>query len=63
MLTWIPTQQQADKLRPRGAEGRLVGYVDGSHSMYQVVDLWEGCTGPVGMALTDDSLGCTEVHV
>lgn len=63
VLTWIPTQQQADKLSPRGAEGRLVGYVDGSHSMYQVMDLWEGCTGPVGMALTDDSLGCTEVHV
>ena len=39
VLTWIPTQQQADKLSPRGAEGRLVGYVDGSHSMYQVMDL------------------------
>ena len=42
VLTWIPTQQQSDKLSPRGAEGRLVGHVDGSHSMYQVMDLWEG---------------------
>ena len=40
-----------------------MGYVDGSHSMYQVMDLWEGCNGPVGRALTNESLGCTEVHV
>lgn len=37
VITWIPTQQQPDKLSPRGAEGRLVGYVDGSTSMYQVM--------------------------
>ena len=37
LLTWVPTQNQPDKLSPRGAEGRLVGYVDGSSSMYQVM--------------------------
>ena len=36
VIAWVPTQEQPDKLTPPGVEGRLVGYVDNSTSMYQV---------------------------
>ena len=36
VITWVPTQEQPDKLVPRGVEGRLVGYIPESTSMYQV---------------------------
>lgn len=36
VITWVPTQEQPDKLVPRGVEGRLVGYIPDSTSMYQV---------------------------
>ena len=36
VIAWVPTQEQTDKLAPRGTEGRLVGYVENSTSMYKV---------------------------
>jgi len=39
VVAHIPSQSQPDKLSARGAEGRLVGYVPGSTSMYQVIEL------------------------
>ena len=40
VVAWVPTQQQPDKLSPRGVEGRLVGYADDSTSMYKVITVW-----------------------
>lgn len=60
VLTWIPTQNQPDKLSPRGAEGRLVGYVDGSSSMYQVmytITEWLQYL-PVALRVTLTSFNC-----
>jgi transposase InsO family protein len=37
VVVHLPTQSQPDKLSARGAEGRLVGYVANSSSMYQVM--------------------------
>ena len=39
VVAHIPSQSQPDKLSARGAEGRLVGYVPGSTSMYQVIEV------------------------
>eukprot|EP00798_Chlamydomonas_sp_ICE-L_P030355 gene30355-biopygen16224 len=39
VVAHIPSQSQPDKLSARGAEGRLVGYVPGSTSMYQLIEL------------------------
>jgi len=36
VVAWVPVQHQSDKLAPRGADGRLVGYCGSSPFQYQV---------------------------
>jgi len=40
VVSWVPTQGRTDKLEPRGAEGRIVGYHPESSSMYQVTIMY-----------------------